>query len=102
MYIPRSNIIRASAQNIIRAMTLANDSAACVAESRRVHGDGRYWQSFKSRARKIIQTATKEGLTLEKPYIVRSGIVWTISGADGSLMPAFGRTKVCGPYGKLP
>ena len=58
------------------------------------------WRAVQAKARRTIALANQHGLTVERPYIIKDGMVWGVF--DGSLCPMFGGSYIPGPYTKLP
>lgn len=103
MYFSKANFIKASAKNIAEAQAMANDTKACATQAKRIyrrHCRG-MWKKVQAQARRTLAEAQKFGLTIEKPYFVRDGMVFTMCGL-GYVVHAFGGEKISGPYGKLP
>lgn len=59
-----------SALRLLNAGILANDSAACAQEARRIYSrrSGGMWKKIQADARKTLRLAELHGVTLERPY----------------------------------
>lgn len=74
MYLSHKQLIDGSARTIATAQRVAADRAFAVAESRRIYsGNLRgVWRSHQRYARLTLQRAAAEGLTVEKPYVIKT------------------------------
>lgn len=77
-------IVGIAALHILNAGIIANDSREAAAEARRIYSRNRggLWRRVQSDARKILSACDKHGLTFERPYLIRDGMIW-IACEDG-------------------
>lgn len=86
-----ARFIGVSAINLINAGILANSTQECASEASRIYSrkNGGMWKKIQSDAIRTLKTAEANGLSIEKPYVIKNGIVYGLVGGD--LSPLFGK-----------
>ncbi len=80
-YIP--TMIELARHRISLARAIASDNALAVEAARATFGDGRYWRSIQSEARRLLNDCEQHGMSLARPYYVTTIDGWRVVVAAG-------------------